>query len=377
MTGIVSVVGSRNSGKTALIERLIPSLKARGLRVAALKHDVHGFQMDHEGKDTYRFSEAGADAVGIVSPKRIASLENVEGELSPERFLQGLVHRPDLLLVEGFKRRPYPKLEVLEPSSSSCFRGPLLLATFGSTSPSSASHSPHFTEVEQLAALLADVYGSEVGEETAAFVVAGGKGGRMGQNKPAVRLAEEPLICWVLRGLAPFFTRISVVARNRGDLEFLRERGIEVLPDVLQEVHSLGGLYSALVQADSEYSFVCACDSPFLQPLLLREILGCSRGDDAVVCEWKGFLEPFCGLYRKTCLTPIETMLNKGELRLQKLLAGLQVRILPEARVAEKDPCGFSFLDVDTPEELERAERLIGRHREGGRSKRMASSRNR
>jgi len=111
---IVSVVGRTNSGKTTLIEKLIPALAARGLRVATIKHHHHGdFQADHSGKDSWRHAQAGAVATALAGTHRVAVFQRVETELSPEQIAQLFVVRPDLVLTEGYKDSLFPKIEVI------------------------------------------------------------------------------------------------------------------------------------------------------------------------------------------------------------------------------------------------------------------------
>jgi molybdopterin-guanine dinucleotide biosynthesis protein MobB len=74
---IVSIVGRSNSGKTTLIEKLIIELRRRGYRVGTIKHNSHGFDIDHEGKDSWRHKKAGAQVTVIASPHRIAVIEDV------------------------------------------------------------------------------------------------------------------------------------------------------------------------------------------------------------------------------------------------------------------------------------------------------------
>ncbi len=112
-----SVVGKSNTGKTTLIEKLVPELKRRGYRVATVKHDVHGFEIDHEGKDTWRHRRAGADVVVIASPDRMAMIESLAGEPLLGDIL-ARVRGVDLIITEGFKRGPLPKLEVLRSARS-------------------------------------------------------------------------------------------------------------------------------------------------------------------------------------------------------------------------------------------------------------------
>ena len=115
---VLSVVGRSNSGKTTLIEKLLPWLTARGWRVGTLKHDVHGFTMDHEGKDTYRHFEAGAERVLIAGPRELAFRERVtlplERETLIEKFFEGL----DLVITEGYKTGDWPKIEVVRAARS-------------------------------------------------------------------------------------------------------------------------------------------------------------------------------------------------------------------------------------------------------------------
>lgn len=112
MIPIISIVGKSNSGKTTLLEKLIPALKKRGYRVGTIKHDVHGFEMDREGKDTYKHFHSGADAVLISSPKKLAVIKRVEHELSLDELVNQFYPDMDIVITEGFKRLDKPKIEV-------------------------------------------------------------------------------------------------------------------------------------------------------------------------------------------------------------------------------------------------------------------------
>jgi molybdopterin-guanine dinucleotide biosynthesis adapter protein len=107
---VLSIVGKSESGKTTLIERLIPELKRRGYRVGIVKHAHHGFDMDREGKDSYRHKKAGADTVMIASPGRIAMVKDVPGESLDN--LMSYFDDMDLLITEGFKSDHAPKIEI-------------------------------------------------------------------------------------------------------------------------------------------------------------------------------------------------------------------------------------------------------------------------
>jgi molybdopterin-guanine dinucleotide biosynthesis protein B len=110
---IIGLAGWSGSGKTTLITKLVPCLLARGLRVSTLKHAHHGFDLDKPGKDSFVHRAAGATEVIISSAKRWAILHELREE--PEWDLADLVAKMspvDLVLVEGFKRDAFPKLEI-------------------------------------------------------------------------------------------------------------------------------------------------------------------------------------------------------------------------------------------------------------------------
>lgn len=110
---IIGLAGWSGAGKTTLITKVLPRLIARGLRVSTLKHAHHGFDLDQPGKDSFRHREAGAVEVAVSSAKRFAILHELREE--PEWDLPDLLARlasVDLVLIEGFKRDPFPKLEI-------------------------------------------------------------------------------------------------------------------------------------------------------------------------------------------------------------------------------------------------------------------------
>ncbi len=116
---ILCFVGRSNSGKTTLIERLIPELVQAGYQVATIKHAGHGFDLDTEGKDSWRHKRAGASAVMLLSKGSLALFSNVSDEIKVEelrdRFLDGSI---DLIIAEGWKSVGYPKIVVVRDQIS-------------------------------------------------------------------------------------------------------------------------------------------------------------------------------------------------------------------------------------------------------------------
>jgi molybdopterin-guanine dinucleotide biosynthesis protein B/molybdopterin-guanine dinucleotide biosynthesis protein len=109
---LVAIVGKSDSGKTTLIEKLVPELVRLGLRVGTVKHDAHSFEIDHPGKDSWRHGQAGAHAYAIASPERLAFITRLDGEMPladiARRFFAGF----DLVVAEGYKRTAPHRVEL-------------------------------------------------------------------------------------------------------------------------------------------------------------------------------------------------------------------------------------------------------------------------
>jgi molybdopterin-guanine dinucleotide biosynthesis adapter protein len=109
---IISIVSKKRSGKTTLIERLIPELIQRGYQVGTLKHDTHGFSMDHEGKDTWRHKRAGARTIAISSPWQLSIIMDVEKEISIDSIATNYYKNVDIIITEGYVKAGKPQIEV-------------------------------------------------------------------------------------------------------------------------------------------------------------------------------------------------------------------------------------------------------------------------
>lgn len=108
---VISFVGKSGVGKTTLLEKVIKKLKEDGIRVAVIKHDVHGFEIDQPGKDTWRMAQAGADVVAISSPEKVAIIARVDEEKELDEVI-AMLPDVDVVLTEGYKRGNKPKIEV-------------------------------------------------------------------------------------------------------------------------------------------------------------------------------------------------------------------------------------------------------------------------
>ena len=108
-TPVYSIVAYSGTGKTTLLEKLIIELKKRGLRVAVIKHDAHDFEIDYEGKDSWRFTRAGADVTVVASGMKAAIMENRH---VPIEELISRIAGVDIILTEGYKKGKWPRIAV-------------------------------------------------------------------------------------------------------------------------------------------------------------------------------------------------------------------------------------------------------------------------
>ncbi len=114
---LIGFAAYSGTGKTTLLVKILSILKAKEIRVGVIKHAHHSFDIDHPGKDSYRLREAGARQVLVGSRKRWALMVEAETEYTLDYFLQNLHPQDlDLIMVEGFKSEPFPKIEIHRPS---------------------------------------------------------------------------------------------------------------------------------------------------------------------------------------------------------------------------------------------------------------------
>lgn len=118
MIPVLSVIASKsNVGKTTVLCDIIRELKSRKYKVATIKHDIHGFDIDHPGKDTWMHAKAGADIVAISSAKKMAIIENIENEYSLDEVISK-IKNVDIIITEGYKNESKPKIEILRKDIS-------------------------------------------------------------------------------------------------------------------------------------------------------------------------------------------------------------------------------------------------------------------
>jgi molybdopterin-guanine dinucleotide biosynthesis protein B len=172
MIPIVSIVGQSQSGKTTLIERLIAEFKKRSYRVAAMKHASKDFDMDRPGKDTWRFAQAGSDAVVISAPQRLAMLKPQDNNDSIDEVMHLLDGNYDIVLVEGFHGGHAPKIEVHRKDLNKALRCRVEEIKAVVTDESLEIECPQFSweEISAIADFIVERIIGKRGDETSLFI---------------------------------------------------------------------------------------------------------------------------------------------------------------------------------------------------------------
>lgn len=191
-------------------------------------------------------------------------------------------------------------------------------------------------------------------------LLAGGKSRRMGQDKRVLAVGDETLLVRSLAVLRSIFQRVLIViAQDSPPIE----TDAIVLPDLIPGCGSLGGLYTGLKEAHTEWVFAAACDMPFLDPATIRHFVALKEEGDVVMAKLKHGLQPMHALYHRNCLPIMERLIGAKELKIHALAGhpALRVRLVLSGELRLLDPDANSFYNVNTPDELEAARMLYGK----------------
>jgi molybdopterin-guanine dinucleotide biosynthesis protein A len=183
-------------------------------------------------------------------------------------------------------------------------------------------------------------------------VLAGGKSSRMGQNKALMTLGGRRLIDRVVDVLRQVFSNLLLVTNSP---EVYADLGLSMAQDVFPDKGSLGGLYSAIYHAPTPYSFVVACDMPYLQSTVLDYLLTQIAEYDVVIPDIRGELQPLHAVYNKTCLPPIQRRLEANRLKIVGFLPEVHVRTVQADELQSFDPDLRTFQNLNTWEEFSAA----------------------
>lgn len=192
-------------------------------------------------------------------------------------------------------------------------------------------------------------------------IQAGGQSSRMGQDKALVPLAGRPMIEHILTRLAGLGEETIITTNKPEDYEYL---DLPLASDEEPGAGALPGLRTALKAAHGDNVLVLACDMPFVNRLLVEYLLGLAPAADVVVPRWQDTYQTMHAVYaRKSCLRAVDKALEQGEQRMISFYSDVKVHPVPPEEIAEIDPHGRSFFNVNTPEDLAEAERFLAQAR--------------
>jgi molybdopterin-guanine dinucleotide biosynthesis protein A len=190
-------------------------------------------------------------------------------------------------------------------------------------------------------------------------LLAGGKSRRMGEDKRTIMLSGKSLFHHALHVLESVFSEIIIVVDKLSSVvDGIKHR---VVTDLIPEKGSIGGLYTGLTFSSNSQVFAVACDMPFLNPAVIRRVCELSDSTDVTMVQLSNGLHPMHSVYSKRCLLVLRRMIDADQLRIQNLLfqKDLNTKILGMETVEQIDPQCKSFLNLNTPADVELAERLM------------------
>ncbi|HML22387.1 MAG TPA: molybdenum cofactor guanylyltransferase [Aggregatilinea sp.] len=191
--------------------------------------------------------------------------------------------------------------------------------------------------------------------------MAGGKSSRMGRNKAFVLLQDRPLIEHILERTAqiPGVDETILITNHAEEYAHLN---LPIYPDLIPSKGALGGVLTALHHSRTEAVLIVACDMPFVSPALMRHMSAVRAepsGPYDVIAPRVGDLpQGTLAVYAKTCIPAICQRIEEGRLKLFGFYDLVKVRYLDEPETRQYDPQGLSLLNVNTPDELDAANRL-------------------
>ena len=195
-----------------------------------------------------------------------------------------------------------------------------------------------------------------MGEAISVAILTGGQSSRMGRNKAFVEVGGRPIIERIIERVSNLGSEVMLITNSPADYAHLE---LPSYPDLILGKGPLGGLYTALTHAQNAYILAVSCDQPFLNPMLLRYIIGLREAYDVVVpLNRESYPQSMHAVYGKGCIEPIRERLEADRLKMIGFFQDVRVREVAGEEIDRIDPERHSFINVNTPEELVEAERL-------------------
>jgi molybdopterin-guanine dinucleotide biosynthesis protein A len=197
-----------------------------------------------------------------------------------------------------------------------------------------------------------------------AIVLAGGKGNRIGGDKPLIRLGGKELILHVCEVVEKVSDKLVVVVNRSEDIELyepILPKGVEVTKDIGGGGGPLVGACSGLRRMRSEYALILPCDTPFVSIPVLMYLAERSKGYDAAVPRWSnGYTEPLHSVYRvEASIRACRETMAESNFRISGMISRLRTRFVPVEEVRKLDPELLTFFNVNSQEDLKKAEEIL------------------
>ncbi len=194
----------------------------------------------------------------------------------------------------------------------------------------------------------------------AGIILSGGLNTRMGgRNKAFLDLHGRCFLDRIIASLEACFQEILIVTREP---ELYADRPASVVADILEARSPLTGIHAGLARMNADYAFVTSCDTPLLTKAVIEVLVGEIAPHTDVITPTDGtHYQPMCAVYSGLCAPAIETMLGRRELKVDRLYAQVRLKTIPYERFRAVDPALRSFFNVNTPEDLETARRIMAR----------------
>ena len=192
-------------------------------------------------------------------------------------------------------------------------------------------------------------------------ILAGGKSRRMGRDKAFLPFGNGVLIERVIDVAHSVSDELLLITNTP---EQYQRFGLPMVSDVIPEAGSLGGIYTGLVHAKTPYSLALACDMPFVRPEFLRFLCEMVAEADVVIPKNAADFQPLCAVYSQACREPIRQRIETKRLKITGFFDQVRVHVIAGEVLARYDPHDVMFFNANTPEEYEKARRML--EAEGG-----------
>ena len=198
-----------------------------------------------------------------------------------------------------------------------------------------------------------------MGESIGVAILAGGQSARMGANKALVRVGGKPIIERIIERVEPLGDELMIITNTPADYAHL---DLPVHTDLIPGKATLGGVYTAIAKTRHDHTLVVSCDAPFLNPDLLRYLIDLRHDFDVVVpLNRDGYPQSMHTVYSKACLDPIRRRIDADRLKVIGFFPDVRVREVTTGEIDPFDPERLSFVNVNTPEDLEAARQIAAR----------------